>query len=398
MTLFHKRVYADAAAATPLSKSVKKELLRLLSLYGNPSSLHAEALAAKKELDGARKKIAQMLGGHADEIIFTASGTEANNLVIFGTLHSYKSAHAITSAIEHSSVLEPLRAMAKEGLHLTELPVDEQGKVDPKNVREALRENTALVSIQMINSEIGTIQNIREIAKEIRHARKGRASPLYFHTDASQAPLWLSLNVEKLGVDLLTLDAQKILGPKGVGLLFVRRSVVIEPIIYGGGQEMGKRSGTENLPQIGAFAVALDKAQKNAESNTKKISAMRDFLFAEIQKTFPDVILHGPVGEARRRPEGSARRVANNLNISIPGLNGEMAVIALDAHGVAVSVRSACDTEEEEPSHVLKAIGASTDDALYTIRITLLPDATKRDAIRIVKALERIAARYRQKQ
>lgn len=394
MTLFNKRVYVDAAAATPLSKSAKKELVRLLPLYGNPSALHGEARAAKKELDAARKKIAQTLGAHADEIIFTASGTEANNLAIRGVLQplliQHGEVHASTTAIEHSSVLVPLYAMEREGLYITELPVDSAGVVSPSALREIINDETAFVSVQMVNSEIGTIQNIREIAKEIRHVRRSRTSfPLYFHTDASQAPLWMPLNVDKLGVDFLTLDAQKILGPKGVGLLYARRGIPLDPMIFGGGQEMGKRSGTENVPHIGAFAVALEEAQKNATVRSEKISAVRDYLFSEIKKEFSDVILQGPVGE---------RRVANNLNFSIPGLNGEMAVIALDAHGVAASTRSACDTEDEEPSHVLKALGTSTKDALGAIRITLLPDATVHDARRIINALKAVAARYRQKQ
>jgi cysteine desulfurase len=401
MKLWSKRIYADAAAATPLSKSVARELARVSALFGNPSALHKEAVAAKKELEGARESVARTLGAHADEIIFTGSGTEANNLALFGALKGTLGAHAITTAIEHSSVLEPLRALERDGLELTILPADERGLIDPKALREAMKENTALVSVQMVNSEIGTIQNIREIAKEVRHARKERFQknlsngagdalpnlPLLFHTDASQAPLWLPLNVERLGVDLLTIDAQKMLGPKGAGALFARRGVALAPLIYGGRQEKGRRSGTENVAHAAALALALREAQAEAGARAADISDIRDFLISEIKKIIPRVRLNGAEGAAR---------VANNVNISIKGLNGDMAVVALDARGVAASTRSACDTEGDAPSHVLKAIGRSPEEAKDSIRITLLPDATIGQATRILEALEAVTSRYRQ--
>ncbi|TSC69609.1 MAG: cysteine desulfurase [Parcubacteria group bacterium Gr01-1014_56] len=394
-----RRVYADAAAATPLSNSVQQELLRLLPLYGNPSGLHSEAQEAKKELEGARKKIADVLGAHSDEIIFTGSGTEANNLGIHGVLqpllNKHGEVHAITSAIEHSSVLVPLYAMERDGLYITELSVNESGLVSPHSLREIINDETAFVSIQMINSEIGSVQAIREIAKEVRHAKRERISksegsslPLYLHVDASQAPLWLPLKVDALGVDFLTLDAQKIMGPKGVGLLYARRGVSFDPIIFGGGQEAGKRSGTENVALAGAFRVALTEAQAGVEERVRRISHVRNYALEEIQKRIPDVMLNGAVGE---------ERVANNINISIPGLNGDMAVVALNAEGIAVSTRSACDTDDEAPSHVLQAIGTKPERAKNSIRITLLPDATIDEAGQIAKTLSEVAARYNQK-
>ncbi len=389
-----KRIYADAAATTPLSPNVEKELTRLLAVYGNPSALHKEALAAGSELDAARERIAHTIAAHADEIIFTAGGTEANNLAIFGTLRTFlqqgEKVHAITSAIEHSSVLEPLRALVEEGLELTELPVEPSGKIDIKIVREAITENTVFVSVQMVNSEIGTIQDIREIAKEIRHERSRRvdALPLYFHTDASQAPLWLPLHVERLGVDLLTLDAQKIMGPKGAGALYVKRGVPLTPHMYGGGQERGLRSGTENVAFAGALTVALEEAQAGAEANTKNIATVRDFLLNEIKKMLPGVELNGQAGEWR---------IANNLNIYIPNLNGDMAVVALDAEGVAASTRSACDTDDENPSHVLSALGYSPERSKSSVRLTFLPTATQSEASRIAKTLLEVANRYSQK-
>lgn len=390
--IWKKRIYADAAAATPLSRRARAELIRLLNIYGNPGGLHKEGVEAKEELEKAREKVAAAIGARSDEIIFTSGGTEGNNLAIGGVLRPLLEVHgelnAITAATEHSSVLEPLRALEREGLYNTELPVDAEGRVDPKALREAITDETALVSIHLVNSEVGTIQPIRDLAKEIRHARKTRSGgvPLYLHCDASQAPLWEVLRVESFGVDLLTLDGQKIGGPKGVGALYVRRGTPLEPLIHGGGQERGLRSGTENVALAGSFAVALADAQASAQSATARTAAARDFLFREIQRRIPDVLLNGPALD---------ERVANNLNISIPGLDGQMATVALSAHGVAVSTRSACDVGEEAPSPVLAALGLPIERMQSAVRLTLLPSATTRDAKRIAQALAAVAQRYK---
>src|SRR3989344_400426 len=224
MFWFKKRIYADAAAATPISARSRREPGRLLSLYGNAGALPKERGGAKKELEKARKSIADSIGAHADEIVFTASGTEANNLALHGLLRPMLLAdgevHAITCAIEHQSVLEPLRALEREGLYVTTLEVNKEGLVDTEALRGALNEETALVSIQLVNSEVGTIEPVREIIKVLRKNDKKNlpaGRQVYFHTDASQAPLWVDINVERLGVDLMTLDAQKVLGPKGIG-------------------------------------------------------------------------------------------------------------------------------------------------------------------------------------
>ena len=393
MFSWKKRIYADAAAATPPSGAALKEMLRLLPLYGNPGGLHAEAVAAKRELDAARDVSAASIGAHAHEVVFVASGTEANNLAITGVLLplllQHKNVHAVTTAVEHPSVLEPLRALVSQGLRLTELPVDSSGLVDAASLGAVISDDTALVSVQLINSEVGTVQPIRDIAKEIRRIRKLRKSslPLYIHTDAAQAPLWLPLAVEHLGVDLLTLDGQKILGPKGVGMLYVKRGVQVEPLLKGGGQERGLRSGTENVLLVGAFAVALAHAQKGATSCAATTAEVRDFLWQEIRRLVPDAVLLGPAL--------GAGRVANNVNISIAGLDGQMAVIALDAMGIAASTRSACSEGDDAPSPTLLALGVSPEVAKTAVRLTLLPNATKQDAMRIASALEKIAQRYR---
>ncbi|MBP9710871.1 MAG: cysteine desulfurase [Candidatus Pacebacteria bacterium] len=388
-----KRIYADAAAATPLSLGVQKEMSRLQALYGNPGGLHKDAVAAKKELERARARVAKAIGAHPDEIFFTSGGTESNNLAILGALRpllrEQGELSAVTTSIEHLSVLEPLRILEHDGLYTTELKVSESGEVSTKDLRETINDETVLVSVQMINSEIGTIQNIREIAKEIRHVRKLRKeAPLYFHSDASQAPLWLPLNVEKLGVDLLTLDAQKMMGPKGASVLYIKRDIDVEPILWGGGQERGLRSGTENVVMAGALAQALEEAQAGVDARVAHVTALRDNLITEIQKRIPNAELNGVAGDSR---------VANNINISISGLDAQMAVIALDAEGVAASTRSACSGADEEPSYVIKALGKSDIAAKSSIRITLLPDASSTDIRRITEALVAITTRYSQK-
>ena len=394
-----KRIYADAAAATPLSGNVIREIARLLPLHANPGGLHAEAVVAKNELESARSLVAQTLKAHSDEIVFTASGTEANNLAILGVLRPLLrergEVHAITTPIEHASVLLPMESLAHDGLYLTELPVDAVGLVRAEDVSEAVTEETVLVSVQLVNSEIGTVQPLRALMKEVRRIRKERiamygkdALPLYVHTDASQAPLWLALSVESLGVDLLTLDAQKMLGPKGVGVLYVRRGTSLEAVIWGGGQERGLRSGTENVPLAGALAVALRDAQKGAAAVGEQVSQLRNTLIADIQALLPDAVVSGPLPQ-------SGNRVANNVHVAVPGLDAQMAVLALDAQGVAAATRSACATDEEEPSHVLTAIGMSRELANCALRITLLPTATLSEVRTIARLLAGIAKQYK---
>jgi cysteine desulfurase len=387
-----KRIYADAAAATPISAHARAELMRLLDVYGNAGALHSEGVLAKNELESARDGIAKAIGAHTNEIVFTASGTEGNNLAIQGVLRPLlregKKVHAITSVIEHSSILEPLRALAREGLLLTELEVDSEGLVSAKALAEAITEDTVFISIQYINSEIGTVEPLRDIAKEIRRAKKNRTDgfPLYFHTDASQAPLWMDIKVESLGVDMLTLDAQKVMGPKGVGALYIHRGVSIEALLSGSKQERGLRGGTENIPLVGSFAAALADAGQGIEERAARVVAVRDYLWSEIKRRIPEVVLNGPAFE---------HRAPNNLNISIPGLDREMAVIGLDAEGVAITTRSACNVADSELSYVIQALKVDTNQAKSAVRITLLPDATKRDARIIAEALEKIAKRYK---
>jgi cysteine desulfurase len=381
-----KRLYADAAASTPLSARAKAELVRLLELYGNPGGLHKEAVAAKAALDDARKRVARALECHVEELVFTGSGTEANNLALLGLLRpilrEQGEAHVIITTIEHSSVLEPLHALEDDGLYVTALGVNDEGRIDLKELEDAINDQTVLVTIQLVNSEIGTIQDIRAVSKLLK--QQGRK--IYLHCDASQAPLWQSVVVERLGVDLLTVDGQKVMGPKGVGALYIRKDTPVESVVWGGGQEHGLRAGTENAPLVAAFAVALEDAQKDHADNTKRITEVREHLWQQIQKVIPDAVLNGATGE---------KRIANNINVSIPGLDAEMGVIAMDALGVAVSTRSACDIGDEEPSHVIRAIGTPVNLQKTAIRITFLPTATKSDADQIVRVLKKVVEKYR---
>lgn len=425
-----RRVYADAAAATPLSWRARWALARLQGRYGNAGALHSYGVVAKAELERARATVARAIGAHPDEIVFTASGTEANNLALQGVLRPllmasqnaplrrdmprssaehFVSPHVITTAIEHPSVLEPLRALARpprvgssrvgagEGAKVSEVGVDSEGVVDLAAFKAALRPETVLVSVQLVNSEVGTIEPVKEVAKLLR--KEGRT--IYFHTDASQAPLWLPLNVDKLGVDLMTLDAQKILGPKGVGCLYVRRGVEIEPVLWGGRQESGLRSGTENVAQAAAFAAALRAAQQKVAKRAARVAAARDTLWREIKRLVPDAILNGPQIEQGptllnlSKVGPCSSRVANNINVSIPGLEAQMAVVAMDALGVAVSTRSACSAGEEEPSHVIKALGTPDELSGTAVRITLLPNVSQKQVRKIAQALAAAAARYR---
>jgi len=394
-----ERIYADAAASTPLHPRVLARLVKSLGIYANPGALHKEAVAAKEVLEDARAEVAVAIGAHPDEIYFTASGTESNNLALLGTLRPLlslcigrkKSAHAITINIEHSSVLEPLEHLCRYGLELSVVPVEKDGVVLPEKIASTIRPETALISVQLVNSEIGTIQPIREIMKIVRRVRKeretrGNTTPLIIHTDAAQAALYLALRVEALGIDLMTLDAQKILGPKSVGALYVRRGIKIEPIMFGGAQEKGLRPGTPNLALAGAFAESLTLAQKDVEVRAKKVAMVRDALVQYLRLYIPNIEFNGSMEEGKR--------VANNINVSVPRLEGETAVIALDSLGVCASTRSACSNSQEHGSHVLNALGLPNERSAGAIRLTLLPNTNKTEARHIAQALTQVRALY----
>jgi len=310
-------VYLDYAAATPMDRRVLRTMRPFFTKeFQNPSAFYKEGVSVRKSVESARKKIAGILTGHYDEIIFTSGGTEANNLAIQGVVSAFGTPtsklglpHIITSAIEHSSVRDVVRALKEQdAIDLTEIGVDKEGVILLDELKDAIKENTVLVSVMQANNEIGTIEPIAEIAKIIRNFKKKNNTKLpLLHTDACQAGNYLELNVERLGIDLMTLNGGKVYGPKGIGALFVRRGVVLKPTIYGGGQENGLRSGTENVAGIVGFAKALSIAQAMREKENNRLSVMRDDFFTQLKKILPDAEINGSL----------TQRLPNNINISI---------------------------------------------------------------------------------
>ena len=350
-----RKIYLDNASTTPMDKKVLNEMAKYWSAdFANPSSIHSMGVIAKVALQKARKIIADLINGHDREIIFTSGGTEANNLAVFGIIDkpglsiSRIKPHFIITEIEHSSVLECFKELERRGFSVSYLKVDEFGLVNPKDLREMIKPETLLVSIGYANGEVGVVQPIKEIAKEIRNKRRefngSRFGQPYLHTDASAGGLYLNLNVEELGVDLMTLDAQKIYGPKGVGALFVRDGIKIEPMIFGGGQEKGIRSGTENIPLIVGFTKALEIARKMKDKESARLIKIRDEFFDGIKKFAPTAVVNGHL-EAR---------LPSNINISVPGQDGEMMVFRLDEAGIICSSSSACASGSGESAVVRK--------------------------------------------
>jgi cysteine desulfurase len=350
----------------------------------------------------ARSRVAGLLDAHPDEIVFTGGGTEGDNLAVLGVatglLDSRKigqPGHIITSAIEHRAVLDAARRLENSGWRVTYLPVTPEGVVDLVVLREALSPDTVLVSIMYANNEMGAIQPIREIAKILRawrkqnstdgnglSAKEGGRLP-YFHTDACQAPRFLPLSVEKLGVDLMTLNGAKVYGPKGSGCLFVRRNTFIGPLSAGGGQERGLRSGTENVPGIAGLAAALQIAQAERERETARLTPMRDRLIAGLRK------LGGSINGSM------TDRLPNNVNVSFPGLLGELLVLSLNALGIACSAGSACSANHEGDEHVIMALGKDAAEAETAVRFSLGRDTTKADIDRTITAIEEVLKRNR---
>ena len=402
-------IYLDHASATPLDPRVATAMQPFLNeLYGNPSSLHTAGQKAKEGVDRARRTVAGILGASAQEIIFTGGGTESNNLALLGIAEAYahQGKHIITSAIEHESVLEPLRYLEKErGFKVTFLPVDREGKVKLEALEQALTPQTILVSIMMANNEVGTIQPIREIAKIIKNyalknasssptvkakssPASGAASPL-FHTDACQAAGVLDLNVKEWGIDLLTLNGSKIYGPKGVGMLYVRNGVSFFPQIRGGGQERKRRAGTENVPAIVGLAEALRLAQAEKETENTRLTHLRERFIEGVQSLLKSL----PASGAASPPWLNGHptdRLPNNIHFTIPGIEGETLLLRLDMEGVYASAGSACTAGSTDPSHVLLAMGISKRDAYGSVRFSLGRSTTQQDVDRTVAIFARI--------
>lgn len=375
------RVYLDYAATTPVDAKVLKAMAPYFRKdFGNASSIHALGQKAMAAVDAARQTAADFLECAAEEIVFTGSATEANNLAILGL--AKKGDHIITTKIEHHAVSEPCRVLEKRGAEATYLPVNSEGLVELSELEKAIKPNTVLVSVMYANNEIGTVQPIAEIGQLL----KNQKNKIYFHTDAVQAANYLDCSVEKLGVDLLTVSGHKIYGPKGIGLLYVKKGTPITPLIYGGGQERGLRSGTENVAGIVGFGQALRELQNpKIKIQNIRIRQFRDKIIKTILKTIPQSRLNG----------SQARRLPNNANISFDGAEGEAMVIALDQRGIACSTGSACSAKSLEPSHVLLALGLSHEQAHGSLRITLGKYTTQQEVDRFLRVLPRVIERLR---
>ncbi len=398
------KTYLDYASATPMDKRVISLMLKYdKSFFWNATSIHSGGIKARKIIEESREKIAKGLNAHPDEIIFTGSSTESIAMVIFGVVNNYllknkgHIPHIITSEIEHPAVLMNFKLLAERGkAEVTYIKVDGNGLVNPKDIKEALRKNTILVSIMYVNNEIGTIEPIYEIAKVIRHYRKdlgkGAMYPL-FHTDATQAINYIDIsNIEKLGVDLLSFNGSKIYGPKGVGVLFKKRNIELSPIYSGGLQEFGLRSGTENVSSIAGLALAFEITNKMKAKESERLSKLRDYAISKL--------LSINNGENHIRINGDLKeRIPNNINISLKGISSELLVIELDAKGVEVSSKSACKSGEDDDSYVVKAIREASGEKYYeeegSLRITLGRDTSKSDVDKLINALTKILAKYK---
>lgn len=383
-----KRIYLDYASTTPIDPAVLKTMKPYLdSLAGNPSSFHFFGRKSEKAIENARQKVAKFLNCSPEEIVFTGSATEANNLAIFGIVKPFKfvsvKPHIITSLIEHSSVFEPCRVLEEQGAEVTYLPATRDGFARISDVKKAIKENTVLVSIIYANNEVGTIQPIVEMARAIRRFKKSEKYPL-FHIDAVQAVNYLDCDVKKLGVDLLSLSGQKIYGPKGVGALYIKKGTPITPLIHGGGQEGGLRSGTENVAFIIGLGEAIFQIKKNRQKSAK-IRNLKNKLHGGIIKNISDIKLNGSLENS----------LPNILNITFRGVEGEAIGLALDSKGIAVSTGSACAAYDLKPSRVLLAMGLSHEQAHGAIRFSLGKYTTEKEIDKVLKVLPGIIKRLR---
>ena len=381
-----KRLYLDYAAATPLNSRVQRSMEQYWSdTFGNAGSLHKEGIAAKQALEHARGEIAKNIGARNSEIVFTSGSTESNNLAIFGTVAArqkegvaLRDMHAVTSVIEHPSVLNCFKELEEMGVRVTYLPVDRYGFVSAEAMYQSLLRETVIVSIMYANSEIGTVEPIAKIAHVVQKWRaENKQTFPYIHTDASQTPLYLPCNTQSLGVDLMSLDAQKIYGPKGVGCLYIKNRVMINSIYKGGSQENNVSAGTENIPLIVGFSCALSIAISNRETEVKKVTLLRDYFIQELLRNIKGAELNG----------SAEKRIANNINVSIPGFESEFLVIALDDKGIATSSKSACIGEETEKSYVVSALGKNDTLASSSLRFSLGSATVKKDIAHTVKIL-----------
>ena len=377
------RIYLDNAATTAVSQPVMEAMLPYyMQVYGNPSSVHSTGRDAKKAVERARRQVASALGCSAQEIYFTAGGSESDNWALKGAAfaHQEKGRHIITTQIEHHAILHTCQWLETQGWQVTYLPVDADGFVTVQQVENALRPDTVLVSVMAANNEIGTLEPVAEIGA-LCHERG-----VLFHTDAVQAVGAIPLDVEALHADMLSLSAHKFHGPKGIGALYIRKGVKIDPLIHGGAQERGHRAGTENLPGIVGLGKAIELAEEGLAENAARMTFLRNRLVSGLTEAIPDMRINGTMD----------KRLPNNVNVSFAGIEGEAVLLRLDLEGIAASSGSACTAGSLDPSHVLTAIGLTRDEAKGSLRLTLGTDTTQADVDEVVAKLPGIVASLRE--
>ena len=382
-------IYMDHAGTTPLDPKVLEAMMPYFSQrFGNPSSIHTLGQEARRALDESREQVAEVLGCRVSEVVFTSGGTESDNAAIKGAVAALQETgnHIITSSVEHHAVLHTCQHLENNGFEVTYLPVDRYGMVDPATVVGAMTERTILVSIMYANNEIGTIQPISEIASHVNRWAKSMARTVVVHTDAVQAAGYLDLGVRDLDVDMLSLSSHKFYGPKGTGVLYVRRGTPFLSQQSGGGQERERRSGTENIPGIVGTAVALATAESEREHNSRRLLKLRDEIVHGIQERIPDARLNGH----------PTRRLPNNVNFSFEQVEGEPVLLGLEMAGIAASSGSACSSGSLEPSHVLLALGQSADLAKGSLRLTLGKSNTEEEIEYLFPVLVDLVSRLRE--
>jgi cysteine desulfurase len=377
-----KRIYLDYAATTPTHPEVVKAMLPYFTeMFGNPSSIYSYGQEAKEAIENARAQVARLIGARSDEIVFTSGGTEADNFALKGIAFANEARcnHIITSTLEHHAVLESAKFLEQRGFRVTYLPVDKYGLVDPSDVKKAITSETSLVSVMHANNEVGTIEPIAEIG------RITRETGVYFHTDAVQTVGHIPVNVNELGVDLLSMSAHKLCGPKGVGALYIRKGTKIVSLLHGGEQERRRRASTENVPGIVGLGKAAELARPEIDEEARRLTLLRDKLTKNLLERIEHTQLNGH----------PTRRLPNNVNISVEYVEGESMCLNLDLEGICASTGSACSSSSAEPSHVLLAIGLPPQQAHGSLRFSLGKWTTEKDIERVLEVLPRVIEKLR---
>jgi len=373
-------IYLDNAASTQVDEKVIEEMLPYFKeQFGNPSSIHKYGRLAFMAVQNARKRIASLINAEPAEILLTSGGTESNNTALYGIANKKKRKHVVTSSIEHDAILEPCKRLERDGFQVTYLPVDMYGLVNPEDVKKIISSDTCLISIMVANNEVGTIQPIKEICK-IAHEKS-----IPMHTDAVQAVGKIPIDVKDLDVDLLSISSHKINGPKGIGALYIKKGTELNPMILGGGQENGLRSGTENVPNIVGFGKACQLAKDNLKQNANHFRILSTKLRSRVLQEIPYVTVNGHL----------EKRIPNNSHFTFLGVNGEDLIIKLDANDVAASTGSACSVRTQKASHVLKAMGFSHEQITGSLRLTTGVSNTEKEIDDTVEILKKVVNELR---